>query len=139
VRVSHFYQVTHFVVICFETYFVVSSRGFNRQSVQEAIKKIQGKLSLFKVLPPNGLVVFCGHPDETKLILLTLEPLKPISQTLYKCDNKFHTEVLRDQLTIGDSKIGFVVMYVFTFFFCLVFFLFLCFFVFVLVFWSHSQ
>lgn len=61
-------------------------------------------------MPPNGLVVFCGHPDETKLILVALEPLKPIAQTLYKCDNRFHTEVLRDQLTFGDSKIGFVVI-----------------------------
>lgn len=88
----------------------VSSREFNRQSVQEAIKKIQGKLGSFKVLPSNGLVIFCGQPDETKLILLALEPIKPIAQTLYLCDNRFHTEILRPQLTIGDSKIGFVVI-----------------------------
>jgi hypothetical protein len=90
----------------------VSSREFNRQSVQDAIKKIQGKLGSFKVLPSNGLVIFCGQPDETKLILLAIEPIKPITQTLYLCDSRFHTEILRPQLTIGDSKIGFVVMYV---------------------------
>jgi len=63
-----------------------------------------------KAVPPNGLVLFCGHPDETKRILVAIEPLKPISQTLYLCDCRFHTEILRDQLTTGDPKIGFVVI-----------------------------
>lgn len=39
-----------------------------------------------------------------------VEPLKAIQQTLYLCDSRFHTEVLRDQLTTGDSKIGFVII-----------------------------
>jgi len=89
----------------------VSSRAFNRQSVQEAIKKIQGKLNLLKTVPPNGIVVFCGCPDEEiKKVLIVVEPLKPIQQTLYMCDSKFHTEILRDQLTTGDCTIGFVII-----------------------------
>lgn len=39
-----------------------------------------------------------------------IEPLKPISQTVYLCDSRFHTDCLRDQLASGDQKIGFVVM-----------------------------
>lgn len=88
-----------------------SSRGFNRQSVQEAIKKIQGKLNQYKTLPPNGLVIFSGHPeDESKRILFAIEPLKPVATTLYLCDNRFHTDILRDQISCGDEKIGFVVI-----------------------------
>jgi len=79
--------------------------------VQEAIKKIQGKLGLYKTVPPNGIVVFCGCPDEEiKKALIVVEPLKPIQQTLYMCDSKFHTEILRDQLTTGDCTIGFVII-----------------------------
>jgi peptide chain release factor subunit 1 len=66
---------------------------------------------LLKTLPANGIVVFCGCPDEEiKRVLIVVEPLKPIQQTLYLCDSKFHTEVLRDQLSTGDSKIGFVII-----------------------------
>jgi peptide chain release factor subunit 1 len=79
--------------------------------VQEAIKKIQGKLNLLKNVPSNGIVIFCGCPDEEiKKVLVVVEPLKPIQQTLYLCDSRFHTEVLRDQLTTGDLKIGFVII-----------------------------
>jgi len=79
--------------------------------VQEAIKKIQGKLNLLKTVPPNGIVVFCGCPDEEiKKVLIVVEPLKPIQQTLYMCDSRFHTEILRDQLTTGDCTIGFVII-----------------------------
>jgi len=39
-----------------------------------------------------------------------IEPLKPVSQTIYLCDSRFHTDILREQLSSGDQKIGFVVI-----------------------------
>jgi len=39
-----------------------------------------------------------------------VEPLKPISHSLYLCDNRFHTDFLRNQLTAGETRVGFVVM-----------------------------
>jgi len=41
---------------------------------------------------------------------VVIEPVKPITSTLYLCDNRFHTEILREQLKTGERKIGFVVI-----------------------------
>jgi len=66
---------------------------------------------LYKTLPPNGLYCFCGCPDEeTKRIIAIIEPPKPINHSVYRCDSRFHTEELREQLCSNDPKIGFVIM-----------------------------
>jgi peptide chain release factor subunit 1 len=44
-----------------------------------------------------------------KKISVDLEPFKPINTSLYLCDNKFHTEALRELLE-NDEKFGFIVM-----------------------------
>lgn len=49
------------------------------------------------VVPPNGLVVYCGtivtEEGKEKKVNIDFEPFKPINTSLYLCDNKFHTEV----------------------------------------------
>ena len=49
------------------------------------------------VVPPNGLVVYCGtivtDDGKEKKVNIDFEPFKPINTSLYLCDNKFHTEV----------------------------------------------
>lgn len=79
---------------------------FNRKSVQEAIKAIKGQLP--KKLPPNGLMCFSGKSD--KEIIIVMEPLKPINQYLYRCDNRFHTDIIRQQIASSGIITGFVII-----------------------------
>eukprot|EP01029_Cantina_marsupialis_P028051 TRINITY_DN774400_c0_g1_i1.p1 TRINITY_DN774400_c0_g1~~TRINITY_DN774400_c0_g1_i1.p1 ORF type:complete len:443 (-),score=180.62 TRINITY_DN774400_c0_g1_i1:282-1610(-) len=85
----------------------------NRQSVLEAIVSTQQRLKVVKAVPPNGLVVYCGtvytEDGKEKKVTIDFEPFKPINTSLYLCDNKFHTEPLRELLE-DDSKYGFIVM-----------------------------
>jgi peptide chain release factor subunit 1 len=85
----------------------------NRLAVQETITAVQQKLKLYNRLPPNGLAVFCGNvmitENKSKLLKIDFQPYKPADRSLYKCDNKFHTESLESQLKI-DEKFGFIVL-----------------------------
>jgi len=79
-----------------------SSRGFNRQSVQEAIRSLQARLSQYKTLPPLGLACFAGSFNDEKgrpqRLCVAVEPLEPIQQNSYRCDSEFHLDLLRSQL-----------------------------------------
>jgi len=90
-----------------------SSRAFNRQSVQEALRSLRQRLSLYKKTPPNGLALFCGYhvteAGKERKLLVAIEPLAPLVHSLYKCDSQFHTELLREQLNQG-GKFGFIVI-----------------------------
>ena len=85
----------------------------NRLSVLSAITSTQQRLKLFSKVPPNGLVIYCGTilTDENKerKVNIDFEPFKPINTSLYLCDNKFHTEALKELLE-SDEKFGFIIM-----------------------------
>jgi len=85
----------------------------NRLSVLGAITSVQQRLKLYNKVPPNGLVVYCGTimtaDNKEKKVSIDFEPFKPINTSLYLCDNKFHTEALRELLE-SDEKFGFIVM-----------------------------
>jgi len=85
-----------------------------RQSVLSAITSTKEKLKLYKNIPTNGLVLFCGvismdDGKTEKKITLDLEPFKPINVFSYKCQNKFHTEPL-EALLEDDEKFGFMIV-----------------------------
>jgi len=66
---------------------------------------------LIKRLPDNGLVLFCGYSaEDAKKKLVVIEPLRPLHLSMNRCDDKFHTEMLREQITADETKIGFVVI-----------------------------
>jgi len=44
-----------------------------------------------------------------KRTIIVIEPIKPIHLFLYKCDSKFHTELLKEMLQ-SDDRYGFIVM-----------------------------
>jgi peptide chain release factor subunit 1 len=48
-------------------------------------------------------------PSNSFLVTYDIEPFKPINQSLYMCDNKFHTQAL-SALLEDDSKFGFIIM-----------------------------
>ncbi|EOA37817.1 hypothetical protein CARUB_v10011998mg [Capsella rubella] len=85
----------------------------NRQSVLSAITSAQQRLKLHSKVPPNGLVLYTGtivnEEGKEKKVAYDFEPFKPINNTLYLCDNKFHTEALSELLEC-DEKYGFIVM-----------------------------
>jgi peptide chain release factor subunit 1 len=90
-----------------------SSRVFNRQSVQDAIRSILAKLKYYKAPPTNGLAIFCGNytteAGKSKWINATLEPLKPTTHNLYYCGSKFHTETLKAQLE-DSARFGIILV-----------------------------
>jgi len=74
-----------------------------RKNVQDAITKVMQRLKLFKEVPKNGLVIFAGAIPQNgsgseRMETYVITPPKPINIYLYRCDPKFHTEFLEEQL-----------------------------------------
>jgi len=74
-----------------------------RKNVQDAITKVTQRVKLFKKVPENGLVIFCGAipqngPGSEKIETYVISPPEPIQVYLYRCDAKFHTEHLQEFL-----------------------------------------
>ena len=75
-----------------------------RKNVQDAIVKVTQRLKLFKEVPENGLVIFCGAipqnggPGSERLETYVVTPPEPIQVYLYRCNSRFHTEYLQEFL-----------------------------------------
>ena len=75
-----------------------------RKNVQDAIVKVIQRLKLFRTVPDNGLVLFCGAipqngPGSEKIEgPYVIIPPEPIKIYLYRCDSKFHLNYLMDIL-----------------------------------------
>ncbi len=74
-----------------------------RKNVQDAITKVMQRLKLFKEVPKNGLVIFAGAipqngPGSERMETYVITPPEPVNVYLYRCDPKFHTEYLQEQL-----------------------------------------
>lgn len=85
-----------------------------RGSVQSALTSVRERLRLYNRTPPNGLIIYCGEVLNEqglteKKYTIDFEPFKPINTSLYMCDSRFHTEVLKDLLE-NDDKFGFIIM-----------------------------
>ena len=79
-----------------------------RKNVQDAIVKAQQRLKLFKKVPENGLVIFCGAIPQNgagseRIETYVVIPLEPISIYLYRCDSRFHTEHLQEMLRAKET------------------------------------
>src|SRR5947208_1537883 len=77
-----------------------------RKHVTQAIESAMQRLKAYKMLPPNGLVLFTGHKqvgaDQTQMVTFVLEPPEPVVSFLYRCDSKFYTEPLHEMLAEKD-------------------------------------
>lgn len=74
-----------------------------RNHVQDALVKTMQRLKLYKKIPENGLVIFCGALPTNGLgsetiFLYEIVPIKPVQTYLYRCDDHFHTEFLQEML-----------------------------------------
>ncbi|MCD6403223.1 MAG: peptide chain release factor aRF-1 [Candidatus Aenigmarchaeota archaeon] len=73
-----------------------------RKNVTSALDKIINHLRLFRKTPEHGLVVFCGnvspHEGESDIRIWSIEPPEPLAIRLYRCDQKFILDPLKDML-----------------------------------------
>ena len=68
------------------------------KNVLSAIESIMSRLKNFKQPPDNGIVFFVGHKsvsaDKTEMVAFVIEPPKPITIFLYRCDSEFYLDPL---------------------------------------------
>jgi peptide chain release factor subunit 1 len=82
-----------------------------RTHVQDALSRTIEHLKLFKETPENGIVIFCGAIPTGKGIgtekieLYSVTPPKPVQINLYRCDDHFWTDHLKDMMK-DDKAIG---------------------------------
>ena len=84
-----------------------------RTHVVDSLSKVLQKLKLYKKTPDKGLVVFCGAlpregggpPGSEVVKIYEIDPPKDLTTSLYRCDDHFHTDILKDMLQ-DDNIIG---------------------------------
>lgn len=74
-----------------------------RNHVLDALTKTMQRLKLYNDTPENGLVIFCGALPTNGIgseVITVHEvvPIKPLQAFLYRCDDHFHTDMLKDML-----------------------------------------
>ena len=88
---------------------------FTRSHVVDSLGKVIQRLKLYKKTPDKGLVVFCGAlppegggPIGSEVVtIFEIEPPKDLKQYLYRCDDHFHVDILKEMLK-DDNLIGFI-------------------------------
>jgi peptide chain release factor subunit 1 len=84
-----------------------------RTHVQDALSKTIEQLKLYKETPENGLVIFCGAIPTGKGIgtekieIYTIIPPKPVQINLYRCDDHFWIDHIKEMLK-DDKVIGII-------------------------------
>lgn len=86
-----------------------------RGHVVDSLGKVIQKLKLYTSLPDHGLVVFCGAlppegggPIGSEVVnIWEIEPPKDLKTFLYRCDDHFHVDILKDMLK-DENLIGFL-------------------------------
>jgi peptide chain release factor subunit 1 len=86
-----------------------------RTHVVDSLGKVIQRLKLYKKTPERGLVIFCGAlppegggPIGSEVIkAYELDPPKDLKTFLYRCDDHFHVDILKDMLK-DENLIGFL-------------------------------
>ncbi len=85
----------------------------NRKNVVDALEKIINSLKLLKQTPQNGLVVFAGNVSDREGVsdikVWQVEPPKKSDIRMYRCDQRFITEPLKDMFQ-NENTYGLIVM-----------------------------
>src|ERR671932_1144428 len=82
-----------------------------RNHVQDALSTTIEYLKKYRTTPENGLVIFCGAiPNDKgigkeKIEIFPVDPPKPVQISLYRCDDHFWTDHLKDMMK-DDKAIG---------------------------------
>jgi len=86
-----------------------------RTHVVDSLSKVTQRLKLYKKTPERGLVIFCGAlpreeggPLGSEVVkIFEIDPPKELKTFLYRCDDHFHVDILKDMLK-DDNLIGFL-------------------------------
>jgi len=86
-----------------------------RTHVVDSLSKVVQRLKMYKKTPERGLVMFCGAlPPEgggplgsEVVTVYEIDPPKDLKTFLYRCDDHFHVDILKDMLK-DDNLIGFL-------------------------------
>src|SRR3990170_4425582 len=77
-----------------------------RKNVMTALEKVIQHLKLFRQTPENGLIIFCGNVSpqtgSADMKLWSIEPPEKISAKIYRCDQVFILEPLKELVTEKD-------------------------------------
>ena len=77
-----------------------------RNNVIDSLERMIRHLRLFKRTPENGLAVFSGNKSEREgqqdIQVWSIEPPEPIKTRLYRCDQTFVLDLLREQLDVKE-------------------------------------
>jgi peptide chain release factor subunit 1 len=77
-----------------------------RSAVTDSIDMIIRFLKGTKATPPNGIALYAGNVSEKEGVsdikLWAIEPPKPLRIRMYRCDQRFVTEPLRDMLQTDE-------------------------------------
>ena len=84
-----------------------------RTHVVDSLSKVVQRLKLYKKTPERGLVIFCGAlpregggpPGSEVVKAYEIDPPKDLTTFLYRCDDHFHVDILKDMLK-DDNMIG---------------------------------
>lgn len=84
-----------------------------RKNVQDSLEKLIRHLRLFKKTPPNGLAAFAGNiaaqEGKVDLKVWSIEPPEPLKTRIYRCDQTFVLDLLKDMME-SREKYGLIVM-----------------------------
>ena len=86
-----------------------------RTHVVDSLSKVLQRLKLYKKTPERGLVIFCGAlppegggPLGSEVVkVYEIDPPKDLKTFLYRCDDHFHVDILKDMLK-DENLIGFL-------------------------------
>ncbi len=86
-----------------------------RTHVVDSLSRVLQRLKLYKKTPERGLVIFCGAlppegggPLGSEVIkVYELDPPKDLKTFLYRCDDHFHVDILKNMLK-DENLIGFL-------------------------------
>ncbi|MBI5804150.1 peptide chain release factor 1 [Candidatus Pacearchaeota archaeon] len=77
-----------------------------KKSVTDALEMIIREIKNLKTTPPNGLAIFCGNisrkEGEQDIQLWIEEPPKPLNVRLYRCDQRFILEPLKEMIGVEE-------------------------------------
>ena len=86
-----------------------------RTHVVDSLSKVVQRLKLYKKTPERGLAVFCGAlpreeggpPGSEVVKAFEIDPPKDMQTFLYRCDDHFHVDILKNMLK-DENMIGFL-------------------------------
>ncbi len=77
-----------------------------RKNVTDALEMVSRELKKYKKTPENGVAIFCGNVSEKEgqddIRLWIVEPPQPLRTRLYRCDQTFIIEPLREMREVQE-------------------------------------